>query len=111
MRRESARRGDGARSAWAWAEAELLGFADGVDWRRKRRAAAVGAAAAAAITEEKGSGQRELFGGRGSVTATCIYHPGLQRPTCGPGDPRDSSRFLLPGVNRNAGWLVRPAED
>ena len=52
MRRESARRGDGARSAWAWAEAELLGFADGVDWRRKRRAAAVGAAAA--ITEEKG---------------------------------------------------------
>ena len=57
MRRESARRGDGALRAWAWAEAEMLGFAGGVDRRMRRAAAvAVGAAAAAAIGEEGGSG-------------------------------------------------------
>jgi hypothetical protein len=51
MRRESVRRGEGARRAWDPAEAELLAFGDGVDWRRKRRAAA-----AAAIGEEGGVG-------------------------------------------------------
>jgi hypothetical protein len=53
MRRDSERRRGGTRRTGAWAAAAaLLGFGDGVDWRRKRRAGAVGTAAA--IGEEGG---------------------------------------------------------
>lgn len=53
MRRNSERRRGGTRKDWARAaDAELLGFGNGVDWRRKRRPGALGTATA--ICEEGG---------------------------------------------------------